>query len=66
VSLRAAALAFPYGHPAVTSVLVGVRSVAELREDVALYAQGVPAELWAELVTTGLLPGHVPFPKGPP
>jgi D-threo-aldose 1-dehydrogenase len=66
VSLRAAALAFPYGHPAVTSVLVGVRSVAELREDVALYAQGVPAELWAELVTIGLIPRHVPFPKGPP
>jgi D-threo-aldose 1-dehydrogenase len=65
VPLRAAALAFPYGHPAVTSVLVGVRSPAELREDVALYAQGVPAELWEELVASGLLPAHVPVPKGP-
>jgi D-threo-aldose 1-dehydrogenase len=65
VPLRAAALAFPFGHPAVTSVLVGVRSVDELREDVALYAQGVPADLWEELVISGLLPGHVPVPKGP-
>jgi D-threo-aldose 1-dehydrogenase len=64
--LRAAALAFPFGHPAVTSVLVGVRSVAELEEDVALYARGVPGELWAELLATGLLPGHVPVPGGRP
>jgi D-threo-aldose 1-dehydrogenase len=66
VPLRAAALAFPYGHPAVTSVLVGVRSVAELHEDVALYERWVPADLWAELVATGLMPAHVPFPSGPP
>jgi D-threo-aldose 1-dehydrogenase len=66
VPLRAAALAFPYGHPAVTSVLIGVRSVAELEEDVALYTRWVPADLWAELVSTGLVPGHVPFPADPP
>jgi D-threo-aldose 1-dehydrogenase len=66
VPLRAAALAFPYGHPAVTSVLVGVRSVAELAEDVALFMRWVPDDLWAELASTGLLPEHVPFPAGRP
>jgi D-threo-aldose 1-dehydrogenase len=66
VPLRAAALAFPFGHPAVTSVLVGVRSVAELEEDVALYQRRVPGELWAELVATGLVGGHVPVPVGAP
>lgn len=64
VPLRAAALAFPFGHPAVTSVLVGVRSVAEVEDDVAMYSRPVPGELWEELVETGLLPDHVPIPVG--
>jgi D-threo-aldose 1-dehydrogenase len=66
VPLRAAALAFPFGHPAVSSVLVGVRSAAELKEDVAMYARPVPGELWQELVGLGLLPGQVPVPAGAP
>jgi D-threo-aldose 1-dehydrogenase len=66
VPLRAAALAFPFGHPAVRSVLVGVRSPAELKEDVELHARPVPAELWRELVELGLLPGQVPVPAGVP
>jgi D-threo-aldose 1-dehydrogenase len=66
VPLRAAALAFPFGHPAVSSVLVGVRSPAELREDAATYARPVPGELWRELVELGLLHGQVPVPAGAP
>jgi len=66
VPLRAAALAFPYGHPAVTSVLVGARSAAEVEDDVALYATPVPRELWDELVSESLLPAHVPVPVGTP
>ena len=66
VPLRAAALAFPYGHPGVSSVLVGVRSAAELKEAVAMYARPVPGELWQELVGLGLLPGQVPVPAGAP
>ncbi len=60
--LRAAALAFPFGHPAVTSVLVGARTAAEVQDAVAMAARQVPAGLWAELVATGLLPGQVPTP----
>jgi len=36
-SLRAAALAFPFGHPAVTSVLVGARSAAEVEDAVTSF-----------------------------
>jgi D-threo-aldose 1-dehydrogenase len=66
VPLRAAALAFAFGHPAVTSVLVGARSAAEVADAVAMHAWPVPAELWAELVADGLLPAHVPIPAGAP
>jgi D-threo-aldose 1-dehydrogenase len=65
VPLRTAALAFPFGHPAVTSVLVGARSAAEVEDAVASFERPGPAELWAELVATGLLPDHVPTPAGP-
>ncbi|HYY79254.1 MAG TPA: aldo/keto reductase, partial [Actinomycetes bacterium] len=62
VPLRAAALAFPFGHPAVTCVLVGARSAAEVRDAVAMHATPVPGALWAELVAEGLLPAHLPTP----
>ncbi|HEY4728701.1 MAG TPA: aldo/keto reductase [Actinomycetes bacterium] len=62
--LRAAALAFPFGHPAVTSVLVGARSAAEVKDAVACFEWPVPGELWADLVATGLLPADVPNPAG--
>jgi D-threo-aldose 1-dehydrogenase len=62
VPLRAAALAFPFGHPAVASVLVGARTAAEVQDAVALVDRGVPAALWAELVAAGLLADHVPVP----
>jgi D-threo-aldose 1-dehydrogenase len=64
VPLRAAALAFAAGHPAVTSVLVGARTAAEVADAVAMHAVPVPGELWAELVAAGLLPGHIPTPAG--
>jgi D-threo-aldose 1-dehydrogenase len=62
VPLRAAALAFPFGHPAVASVLVGARTAAEVQDAVVMLGRPVPAELWAELVADGLLPDHVPVP----
>ena len=53
VSLPQAALAFPGRHPAVTSVLIGAASQAEIRADAALVRQSVPAALWndEELLT---------------
>jgi D-threo-aldose 1-dehydrogenase len=49
VPLAAAALAFPRRHPAVTTILVGARSAAEVAEDLRLSTVDLPAALWAEL-----------------
>jgi D-threo-aldose 1-dehydrogenase len=49
VPLAAAALQFPLRHEAVTSIVVGARSAAEIEEDVRLFDLPIPDELWAEL-----------------
>jgi D-threo-aldose 1-dehydrogenase len=49
VPLAAAALQFPLTHDAVSSVVVGARSAAEVEEDVRLFDLTIPHELWAEL-----------------
>jgi D-threo-aldose 1-dehydrogenase len=62
VALPQAALAFPTAHPAVASVLVGMRSEAEVAENTALAARPTPAGLWEELVAQGLLRPDAPAP----
>lgn len=64
VSLKAAALQFPFGHPAVTSVLIGARARSELEENLALVQVPIPAALWEELRERGLLDRSVPVPAG--
>ena len=49
VPLAAAALRFPLRHPAVTGVVVGARTPAEITDDLALAATEIPTALWAEL-----------------
>ncbi|MFI7300729.1 aldo/keto reductase [Streptomyces sp. NPDC050121] len=66
VPLRAAALHFPLGHPAVASVLSGARSAEEVRDTVDQMRRTVPAALWAELHAEELLPPHVPVPAAAP
>jgi D-threo-aldose 1-dehydrogenase len=60
VPLGAAALQFVMRHPAVTTVLIGPRSVAELDQNLAAATQPVPDVLWVELRAAGLLPGGNP------
>jgi D-threo-aldose 1-dehydrogenase len=55
VDLPTAALAFPWRHPAVASVLLGVRSCAELDQALARAATVVPEGLWTDLVAEGLV-----------
>jgi D-threo-aldose 1-dehydrogenase len=49
VPLRAAAIQFVARHPAITSVLVGVRSAAEIADAAAMMALEIPDELWANI-----------------
>ncbi|MEU9450024.1 aldo/keto reductase [Streptomyces sp. NPDC048277] len=65
-TLRAAALAFCAAHPAVASVLVGARSAAEIEDGARQFATHVPADFWAELQATGLLPTDAPVPTEDP
>ncbi len=62
VPLEAAAIQFPLGHPAVTCVVVGCRSAAEVEEDVRLFQLDIPAGLWQELKAAGLLMAEVRVP----
>ena len=62
VPLRAAAVQFPLGHPAVVSVVAGVRRIDHLEEYPALMSEPIPAALWAELRHEGLLVAGVPTP----
>jgi D-threo-aldose 1-dehydrogenase len=62
VPLRAAAMQFPMAHPAVVSLVAGVRSVAHLDEYPELLGHPIPAELWSELRDEGLIAADAPVP----
>ncbi|WP_432251820.1 aldo/keto reductase [Streptomyces sp. HNM1019] len=62
VPLRAAALRFPFGHPAVAAAVVGCASPAEVRDNAELFAHDIPGELWQALVRRGLLDDDIPLP----
>ena len=64
VPLEAAALQFPFGHPAVVSVLSGMRSPAQVRQNVAWFEHPVPAALWDDLRERGLVDADAPCPPG--
>lgn len=55
VPLAAAALQFPLTHPAVTSVVAGMRTPAEVASGSALLRVPIPDGFWAELRRLGLL-----------
>ena len=62
VSLAAAALRFPFGHPAVASVLAGVRGPEHVRRNLRWFAETVPQDLWLELKDEGLINADAPTP----
>lgn len=55
ISLTAAAIQFPLRHPAVTTVLTGSRSAAELRANVADFNVEIADSVWSELEESGLI-----------
>ena len=54
VAISAAALQFPFRHPAVDAVLTGVRSASELDANIAGFDDPIPNELWHALEHEGL------------
>ncbi len=62
VPLKAAALQFPLGHPAVVSIIPGARSEAEVEENFRFVAHPIPAEFWSDLRRQRLLPEEAPVP----
>jgi D-threo-aldose 1-dehydrogenase len=62
VALPAAALQFPLGHPAVASVVTGMRSEDEVAQNVSHMRAPIAPDCWSELVHEGLLDGGVPLP----
>jgi len=62
VALASAALQFPLHHPAVSSVIPGARSAAEIAANVATFDAPIPPALWAELKQAGLLRPDAPTP----
>ena len=63
VPVKAAALQFPLGHPAVACVLTGARSPAELHENVKAFDVPLPPELWTDLKRERLLSEDAPVPE---
>ncbi|MGI5190398.1 aldo/keto reductase [Promicromonospora sp. CA-289599] len=62
-TLPAAAVELPLLHPAVAAVALGARDAAQIDANLDRHDEGVPAELWSELVESGLLdPGAVALP----
>ena len=62
VALAAAALQFPLAHPAVASVVTGMRSEAEASANLAHCRENIPSAFWDELKHEGLIAGDAPVP----
>ena len=61
VSLKAAALQFPLLHPTHVSVIPGAQTAQELNDNVAVYQANIPASLWSDLKTEGLMRQDAPI-----
>ncbi|MDX6532333.1 MAG: D-threo-aldose 1-dehydrogenase, partial [Gaiellales bacterium] len=66
IPLRAAAVQFPLAHPAVRSVIAGVRRIEQLEEYPELLRAPIPADLWADLRAEGLIDPSAPVPDAAP
>lgn len=60
VPLAAAALQFPLGHPRVASIIPGAARPEEASANAALMARKIPAALWADLKSEGLMIASAP------
>ena len=56
VPLKAAAIQFPFAHPAIASVLSGTVAERHLGENVELMGVDIPSALWDEIRACGPRP----------
>jgi len=64
VRLIEAALQFPAAHPSVKTVIPGAVSSTEVLANVALFSRELPAGLWRDLKSAGLIRNDAPVPGG--
>ncbi|HUQ57092.1 aldo/keto reductase [Lentzea sp.] len=62
VTLPEVAIQFALGHPAVVSVVIGSRTAEQMTSNAACFSASIPAGLWEELKSSGLLGSEVPTP----
>ena len=60
VPLKAAALQFGLGHPAVAATIPGASAQSEVEDNVRMATYPIPADLWAELKHEELIPAEAP------
>ena len=65
VPLAAAALQFPLAHPAVTALVIGAESPAEVRSFRAALSTSIPPACWEALRNAGALAEAAPVPTSP-
>ncbi|MDF3144132.1 MULTISPECIES: aldo/keto reductase [unclassified Streptomyces] len=59
-SLPAAAMAFPFTHPSIINVTLGMRNPGQVARNVKLQGRRVPEGLWEDLRARGLIRSDVP------
>ena len=62
VPMGAAALQFVLAHPVVVSVIPGSQTLSELETNIRYVEAGVPAELWLDLRSEGVIGANAPIP----
>ena len=62
IPLKAAAIQFIFGHPAVVTVIPGTRSHERLQESYTMMQVPIPEDLWSELKSEHLIPADAPTP----
>lgn len=62
VTVPQAAMAFPLGHPVVAGLVVGMRTADEVGTNLDSFTAVIPAQLWADLRSEGLLDERAPLP----
>jgi D-threo-aldose 1-dehydrogenase len=64
IPMKAAALQFPFGHPAVVSNIPGVKTKDRFEENLSLFTHPIPAAFWAALKAESLIVPEAPVPAG--